>query len=158
MSPPEFEDFTGDELDYLNMSLRAFPSVAYGLRAVVTVTSRLSFPVEGPDPLREVIAGAGVRFGDSEIPVEHLPELMPDYYYPIESPDDFVTKVADACARIREPNGANMPNAVLREATAELRGHPPDISDEEIFRMAGIRGPESAPSAGGLARRTREDR
>lgn len=155
--PIDFEEFTPEELKYLNLTLRCFPNVAYGLRAVVSVTTRLSFPVEGPDALREVIDAAGIRYGDSEIPVKDLPDLMPEYYFPIESEEDFVTKVADAAARQREPAGPNMPQAVLMEATAEKRGEPPDISDERFFKMIGRVAKEPAPSVAGLAKHRKDE-
>jgi len=152
----EFEEFTPDDLRYLNMALRAFPGVAHGLRAVVDVASRLRFPVENARALRETIDRSGIRHGDSDIPVEHLPELMPEYYFPIESEEDFVAKVADACARQREPHGPNMPAVALMEAKAERRGDPPDLTDQQIFEIAGIRPDDRpSPSVGGLAKRGR---
>jgi hypothetical protein len=153
----EFEEFTPDELRYLNMALRAFPNVAHGLRAVVDVARRLRFPVEGAQALREAVDASGARHGGSEIPVEHLPTLMPEFYFPIESEEDFMAKVADACGRQREPDGPNMPAVVLMEAKAERRGDPPTISDKEILRLAGIRTDDPAtPSVGGLAKRGRK--
>lgn len=155
--PAEFEEFTPEELKYLNLTLRRFPNVAHGLRAVVSVTARLSFPVEGPEALREVIAATGIRYGESEIPVESLPDLMPEYYFPIESEEDFVTKVADVAARQREPQGPNMPGVVLSEATASQRSDPPDISDDQFFEMIGRAAKETAPSIAGLVKHKRDD-
>jgi hypothetical protein len=147
----EFEEFTPDDLRYLNLALRAFPGVAHGLRA-----RRLRFPVEGAQALREAVDASGARHGGSEIPVEHLPELMPEFYFPIESEEDFVAKVADACGRQREPDGPNLPTVVLMEAKAARRGDPPTITDDEIFRLAGIRTSDPAtPSVGGLAKHGR---
>ncbi|GIG92097.1 hypothetical protein [Plantactinospora endophytica] len=166
MPNDDFEDFTPDDLRYLNLALRAFPGVADGLRAVVDVAARLRFPVEGADALRAAIDSGGVRLGSQEIPVAQLPQLMPEFYFPIESEEDFVAKVADACARQREPYGPNMPAVTLMEATAERRGDPPRISEAEILRLAGFRpdedGPASpgagSPGVGGLTKRGRERR
>jgi hypothetical protein len=156
MTTYEFDEFRPEELRHLNLALRAFPNVAYGLRAVVSVIGRLSFPVEAAAELREAIGASGVRYGDSAIPVEQLPQLMPDYYFPIESEEDFIAKVADACGRLREPAGQNMPAVVLREATAQRRGAPPDISDDRVLALADIRsGDEARPGSGGLAKRGR---
>ncbi len=156
MTPDEFQDFTADDLKHLNLALRAFPNVAHGLRAVVDVAGRLSFPVEGPDTLREGVASTGVRYGDSDIPIDSLADLMPEYYFPIESEDDFVSKVSDAAQRQREGDGPNLPRAVLMEATAARRGDPPDISDERFFEMTGISRDDSGPAVSGLRRRRPE--
>lgn len=154
MSPDAFEEFTQDDLPMLNATMRAFPHVANGFRAVIGVSNALSFPVEGPDQLRNSIAGARyVRYGDSEIPVDDLPELMPPYYFPIESHEDFLSKVADVCARVREPQGVNMPTARLAEAAAVSRGRAlPETTKEEILSLAGLREGKTAPGVGGVRR------
>ncbi|MEO3926238.1 hypothetical protein ABGB07_20550 [Micromonosporaceae bacterium B7E4] len=159
MTPNDFEDFTPDDLRYLNLALRAFPGVAQGLRAVVDVASRLRFPVEEASALQAAIDSSGVRLGSQDIPVEHLPQLMPEFYFPIESEADFVAKVADACARQREPYGPNMPAVTLMEAKAERRGDPPQIDRKQILQLAGFRPDEAqpaSPSVGGLTKRGRE--
>jgi hypothetical protein len=153
MERDTIEDFTPDDLPYVNLAMRAFPHVAHGFRALVTVTSKLSFPVSGPDEIARAAGGHTLRYGDSDIPLDELPDLMPAYYFPIESAEDFLAKVADVCERVREPQGRNLA-ATLMEAKAPDPGHsPPNIDVAEIIRVAGLDERAATPSAGGLHRR-----
>lgn len=147
-------DFTPDDLPLLNAAMRAFPHVGDGFRAMVEVGKRLEFPVEAPEALQGAIAEAGtVRYGDSEIPVDDLPALMPAYYFPVESVEDFFTKVSDITARVREPDGRNMAAARLREAVAPMRTDDVAVMDDDEFRrrvdLAGL----AVPGVGGIRRR-----
>jgi hypothetical protein len=147
--------FTAEDLPVLNAAMHAFPHVRDGFRAMVDVGTRMSFPVESPEALQRVIAEVGpVRYGDSEIPLDDLPALMPAYYFPVDSVDDFFAKVSDVTARVREPDGVNMPGARLREAVAPRRGEEPTITDDEIrqrFDLTEI----GAASIGGIRKRER---
>lgn len=154
MEAEEFQDFTPDELPDLNRLMRVFPHVAYGFRAVMAAMSRLSFPVQAPSDLSAATSGGyGLSYGASEIPIDDLPRLMPAYYFPIESEDDFLAKVGDVCARVREPEGRNITTRLM-EATAPSRGGtPPELDDAQILEMAGLKGRAAAPDAGGLRQR-----
>lgn len=155
MYPDAIEDFTPDDLPYLNMAMRAFPHVAHGFRAVIVATSKLSFPVSGPDDLRAATGdGYQLRYGDSEIPVDDLPQLMPAYYFPIESAEDFLAKVADVCDRVREPEGRNIASTLMEATAASPDSLPPDIAIDEIIKMSGLEQGTAVPSAGGLRQRT----
>jgi hypothetical protein len=144
-------DFTHDDLPILNAVMRAFPQVEDGFRAMVELSSRLSFPVESPEVLYRAVAKVGsIRYGDSQLPIEALPTLMPAYYFPIESIEDFVSKVSDVTSRFREPDGPGLTAARLREAVAPRRAEEPTISDHEIRRQADV---SDAPGVGGIRKR-----
>jgi len=151
MSPAEF---TPDDLPLLNTVMRAFPHVADGFKSVIEVTRMLSFPVESPDQLSQAVGNVDLRYGDAVIPVGDLPTLMPAYYFPVESEEDFLAKIADVCARVRAPEGLNLAVSRLIEATAPSRGGtPPTISDDEIVSLARLRESPAIPSVGGIRRR-----
>lgn len=149
-------EFTPDDLPMLNTAMRAFPHVGDGFRAMLEVGGRLEFPVESPEALQRAIAERGSpRYGDWEIPMDDLPALMPAYYFPVESVEDFFSKVSDVTARVREPEGRSMGAARLREAVAPPRARAeeaPTISDDEIRRKVDL-ADVPAPSIGGIRRR-----
>lgn len=151
----DFGDFTADDLPMLNVAMRAFPHVGDGFRAVVNVSSRLNFPVESTEELQKVISDiGGIRYADTDIPIEDLPTLMPAYYFPVESVEDFFAKVSDVATRVREPDGPGMATTRLIEAVAPLRkmaGEAPSIRVEEIRRRVGL-SDTATPSVGGIPR------
>ena len=126
-------DFTPDDLPMLNTAMKAFPHVGDGLRTMVDLGNRLSFPVESPEQLQRAVGEAGtLRYADVDISLEDLPALMPAYYFPLESVEDFFAKVSDVTGRVREPDGRGMAVTRLREAVAQRRSEPPTITDDEI--------------------------
>lgn len=151
--PYEIEDFTPEDLPQLNLAMQAFPHVAYGLRALIAVTSRLSFPVSSPEDIARAIEQDYLRYGESEIPVAELPTLMPAYYFPIESPEDFLAKVADVCIRVREPAGRNLASTLMEATAPPPDESPPDMSVDDVMRMGRVSEGPAVPSAGGLRQR-----
>lgn len=146
-------DFTPEDLPLLNAAMRVFPHIGIGFRAMLHIASRLSFPVESSEALQRVVAEiAKDGYTESLLPIDSLPLLMPVYYFPIESVEDFFAKVSDVTSRLREPEGPGMGAARLREANAPRRAEPPTISNEEVMRQADAVA-FTAPSVGGISKR-----
>jgi hypothetical protein len=152
MEDDKVTEFTADDLPWLNLLMRGFPAVGHGFRATISVGRALSFPVESPEQLAEAVRAGDYGYdGETAIPVDQLPTMMPGYYFPINDERDFVRKVADAAGRQSQPTGPGMPAVVLREATAKHPGfEPPATSIEETIAMAGLSREPGGTGAGGV--------
>jgi hypothetical protein len=158
MEDDKVTEFTADDLPWLNRLMRGFPAVGHGFRAVISVGRAVSFPVETPEELAEAVRAGDYGYdGETAIPVDQLPTMMPAYYFPINDERDFVRKVADAAGRYNQPTGPGMPSVVLREATARHPGFdPPTTSIEEAIAMAGLRSEAGGTGTGGVPNSGRE--
>jgi hypothetical protein len=149
----DFDEFRRGDVKHLNATLRAFPEAAYAARALKLVSDRVGFPIESREQLRKGLAGErDVEFRGERLEVDETLELLPDYYFPIESPEDFLAKIADLRERAAQPDGRNVA-IKWAEPGAEPRGkRPPELSHEEVLRLSGWT-EHRGPGAGGLTQR-----
>lgn len=147
------EEFGAGDLAHLNLAMRAFPQVAEAAKVLKLVSEKTGFPVENREALLKAIGGHEVPFGGQHVPAETAVDLLPNYYFPIESAEDFLSKMADFRKRIEHPYGEGL-TVRLRaaEAPAPEGLEAPRVTDEQLFRLSGFE-PSKGPGSGGLSSR-----
>jgi hypothetical protein len=153
MSRPEFEEFKADDLESLNLALRTSPHVAQAARVLKKISETVGYPIADKESLQKALGDEPVPFGEVTIPAETAVDLLPNYYFPIESAEDLTSKMADFRRRIDFPSGENLAIQWAAPANELPKGEkPPNLSDSEIFERSGWK-PGQGPQIGGLGRR-----
>lgn len=147
-------EFTADDLEFLNAALRVNPHLAQATRLLKQISSASGFPLNSRDELAKALAEhRELPFGEGSISVEEALELMPNYYFPIESDEDFMSKIADIRHRIEHPDGLGLAMRWAKEVKEPAAGEsPPEISHEAVLERAGFRD-GMGPAAGSLGER-----
>lgn len=152
MEARKSHDFGPEDLQHINVVLRAFPHAAQSVRMLRRIESTTGFPIKDREALLQAVGDEDVDFGTAKVPAHAAVELLPNYYFPIESPDDFLTKVADLRRQIEHPFGENV-SVHLRAAEAKAPDHdPPGLSEKEIHKISGFQ-PGKGPGSGAISQR-----
>jgi hypothetical protein len=135
------EPFQPEDVRLINLVLRHYPDVSDVIHAVKHAVSRVTYPVRTVDELADALGGLTIAGGAFSL--ADAERLLPPYYFPIASEEDFVAKIADLRAQAAGLSALPPEDDVTwiaPVAAAPEDSLPPAIKVEDVPSSAGCSG------------------
>ncbi len=156
-----FEPLKTEDLSLVNRLIQVHPDLQDTIAVVKQVNAKGKYPIESFDELAKTMGGdhASITFRGRTLTMADARNVIPAYYFPIQSEADLLAKMADlskgmppATAPLKTPPLEH--SLKLMEATAVKHANlspPPDMNIEEIFKVASFA--KQTPGVGGFAKK-----
>ncbi|HEX6290597.1 MAG TPA: DUF6065 family protein [Herpetosiphonaceae bacterium] len=141
--------FEAADLDLINRVLQHYPEVVDLISTLKMLSKQTVYPIQTPDDFVAALGGpdATISFHGRSFSLAALRSAIPAYYFPIDSEDDLIAKLADVQARVRGGPPVQPDHADIQ--WGEQVDTPPDVPPPDEL-LHGIPRQPGVPGAVGL--------
>lgn len=153
-----FEPLKADDLALVNRFMQVHPDLQDTLSVVKQVNASGKYPIANFDALAQAMGGdkASITFRGRTLTMADARNVIPGYYFPIQSESDLLSKMADLSKGLPPASTATtlktapLENSIkLMEASATKPTHAmPKMDVEAIFKKASFG--QKTPGVGGF--------
>ena len=154
-----FEPLKNEDLPLVNRLIQVHPDLQDTIAVVKQVNAKSKYPIENFDALAKAMGGeqASITFRGRTLTMADARNVIPSYYFPIQSEADLMAKMADlskglppASAALKTPPIESSIKLMEASAIKPANLSAPQMDTEEILKVASFG--KQTPGVGGFSK------